>query len=53
MQRPLGQWGRRPLNAPQGTKLSLHEADKASNSEWRNFSAVSSKRLKTPTTTVS
>ena len=37
MQRPLGQWGCRPLNAPQGTKLSLHEADKASNSEWPQF----------------
>ena len=25
------------LNAPQGTRLSLHEADKASNSEWEAF----------------
>ena len=25
------------LNAPQGTRLSLHEADKASSSEWPQF----------------
>ena len=25
------------LNEPEGTRLSLHEADKASNSEWPQF----------------